>query len=92
MKLLFITPPMGNWAPWGERHLAVNPLHAQVAGFIISGIAEKPNKSGKSCRAVDTHCMRSSTFSLRRVRSAPRRRAALTKTKSGCGIAAGDSR
>ena len=34
MKLLFVTPAMGNWAPWGERHLAVNPLHAQVAGFI----------------------------------------------------------
>ena len=34
MKLLFITPPMGNWAPWGDRHLAVNPLHAQVAAFI----------------------------------------------------------
>jgi anaerobic magnesium-protoporphyrin IX monomethyl ester cyclase len=34
MKLLFVTPPMGNWAPWGERHLAVNSLHAQVAAFI----------------------------------------------------------
>ena len=34
MKLLFVTPPMGNWAPWGDRHLAVNPLHAQVAAFI----------------------------------------------------------
>ncbi|MGZ8477289.1 MAG: B12-binding domain-containing radical SAM protein, partial [Candidatus Binatia bacterium] len=34
MKLLFITPPMGNWAPWGDRHLAVNSLHAQVAAFI----------------------------------------------------------
>lgn len=34
MKLLFITPPMGNWAPWGEKHLAVNSLHAQVAAFI----------------------------------------------------------
>lgn len=34
MKILFITPPMGNWAPWGEKHLAVNPLHAQVAAFI----------------------------------------------------------
>jgi radical SAM superfamily enzyme YgiQ (UPF0313 family) len=34
MKLLFITPPMGNWAPWGDRHLAVNPLHAQLAAFV----------------------------------------------------------
>ena len=34
MKLLFVTPPMGNWAPWGDRHLAVNPLHAQLAAFI----------------------------------------------------------
>ena len=34
MKLLFITPPMGNWAPWGDRHLAVNSLHAQLAAFI----------------------------------------------------------
>ena len=36
MKLLFITPPMGNWAPWGDRHLACNPLHAQLAAFIRS--------------------------------------------------------
>jgi radical SAM superfamily enzyme YgiQ (UPF0313 family) len=34
MKLLFITPPMGNWAPWGDRHCAVNSLHSQVAAFI----------------------------------------------------------
>ena len=34
MKLLFVTPPMGNWAPWGERHLAVNSLHSQVAAFV----------------------------------------------------------
>lgn len=34
MKLLFITPPMGNWAPWGERHLAVNSLHSQLAAFV----------------------------------------------------------
>lgn len=34
MKLLFITPPMGNWAPWGNRHVACNPLHAQLAAFI----------------------------------------------------------
>jgi anaerobic magnesium-protoporphyrin IX monomethyl ester cyclase len=34
MKLLFVTPPMGNWAPWGDRHIAVNSLHSQVAAFI----------------------------------------------------------
>src|SRR5215467_7303133 len=34
MKVLFITPPMGNWAPWGDRHLAVNSLHSQVAAFV----------------------------------------------------------
>ncbi|HEY1269565.1 MAG TPA: radical SAM protein [Candidatus Binatia bacterium] len=34
MNLLFITPPMGNWAPWGDRHLAANPLHAQLAAFV----------------------------------------------------------
>ena len=34
MKLLFITPPMGNWAPWGERHFAVNPLYSQLAAFV----------------------------------------------------------
>ncbi len=34
MKLLFITPPMGNWAPWGERHIAVNSLYAQLAAFV----------------------------------------------------------
>jgi anaerobic magnesium-protoporphyrin IX monomethyl ester cyclase len=34
MKLLFITPPMGNWAPWGERHFAVNSLYSQLAAFV----------------------------------------------------------
>jgi radical SAM superfamily enzyme YgiQ (UPF0313 family) len=34
MKLLFITPPMGNWAPWGERHLAVNSLYSQLGAFV----------------------------------------------------------
>jgi len=34
MKLLFVTPPMGNWAPWGDRHLAVNSLHSQLAAFV----------------------------------------------------------
>ena len=34
MKLLFITPPMGNWAPWGDRHFAVNSLYSQLAAFV----------------------------------------------------------
>jgi radical SAM superfamily enzyme YgiQ (UPF0313 family) len=34
MKLLFVTPPMGNWAPWGDRHMASNPLYSQLAAFI----------------------------------------------------------
>ena len=50
MKLLFITPPMGNWAPWGERHLAVNPLHAQVAAFIREKKAA--DVSVLDCRAL----------------------------------------
>jgi radical SAM superfamily enzyme YgiQ (UPF0313 family) len=25
---------MGNWAPWGERHLAVNSLYSQLAAFV----------------------------------------------------------
>src|SRR5258705_3743325 len=50
MKLLFITPPMGNWAPWGDRHLAVNSLHAQVAAFIREKKAA--NVSVLDCRAL----------------------------------------
>ena len=50
MKLLFITPPMGNWAPWGDRHLAVNPLHAQVAAFIREKKAAEV--SVLDCRAL----------------------------------------
>ena len=34
MRVLFLAPPMGNWAPWGDRHIATNTLHAQVAAFI----------------------------------------------------------
>ena len=50
MKLLFITPPMGNWAPWGDRHLAVNSLHAQVAAFIREKKAAEV--SVLDCRAL----------------------------------------
>ncbi|HXG50158.1 MAG TPA: cobalamin-dependent protein [candidate division Zixibacteria bacterium] len=50
MKLLFITPPMGNWAPWGDRHLAVNSLHAQLAAFVREkGTAEV---EALDCRAL----------------------------------------
>src|SRR6185503_12733990 len=50
MKLLFITPPMGNWAPWGDRHLAVNSLHSQVAAFIREKKAAEV--SVLDCRAL----------------------------------------
>jgi len=50
MKLLFVTPPMGNWAPWGDRHVAVNSLHAQVAAFIREKNAAEV--SVLDCRAL----------------------------------------
>ena len=50
MKLQFITPPMGNWAPWGDRHLAVNSLHSQVAAFIREKKAAEV--SVLDCRAL----------------------------------------
>jgi len=50
MKLLFITPPMGNWAPWGDRHLAVNALHAQLAAFIREKNAAETE--ALDCRAL----------------------------------------
>src|SRR4029434_6678480 len=50
MKLLFVTPPMGNWAPWGDLHLAVNSLHAQVAAFIRE--KQAADVSVLDCRAL----------------------------------------
>src|SRR5260370_16646358 len=50
MNLFFVTPPMGNWAPWGDRHLAVNSLHAQVAAFIREKKAA--DVSVLDCRAL----------------------------------------
>ena len=50
MKLQFITPPMGNWAPWGDRHLAVNSLHSQVAAFIRE--KQSAEVSVLDCRAL----------------------------------------
>lgn len=34
MKLLFLTPPMANWLRWGNKHVACNPLHAQLAAYV----------------------------------------------------------
>ena len=51
MKLLFITPPMGNWAPWGDRHLAVNSLYSQLAAFIREKQAAEV--SVLDCRALE---------------------------------------
>jgi radical SAM superfamily enzyme YgiQ (UPF0313 family) len=50
MKLLFITPPMGNWAPWGDRHFAVNSLYSQLAAFIREKNAAEV--SVLDCRAL----------------------------------------
>lgn len=33
MKVLFVTPPMGNWSTWG-KHSSTNPSHAQLAAFL----------------------------------------------------------
>ena len=51
MQLLFVTPPMGNWAPWGDRHLAANMLYTQVAAYIRSrGTADV---AVLDCRALE---------------------------------------
>jgi radical SAM superfamily enzyme YgiQ (UPF0313 family) len=41
---------MGNWAPWGDRHIAVNSLHSQVAAFIRDKKAAEV--SVLDCRAL----------------------------------------
>jgi len=51
MKILFVTPPMGNWATMGSRHIAVNPLHAQLAAFIREKKAAQVEVL--DCRALD---------------------------------------
>ncbi|MBI2360868.1 MAG: radical SAM protein [Deltaproteobacteria bacterium] len=51
MKLLFITPPMGNWAAFGERHLACNPFYTQLAAFIREKKAAAVDVL--DCRALD---------------------------------------
>ncbi|MBI4523487.1 MAG: cobalamin B12-binding domain-containing protein [Deltaproteobacteria bacterium] len=51
MKLLFLTPPMGNWVRWGQKHIACNPLHSQLAAFV----REKNTAEVKvlDCRALE---------------------------------------
>ncbi len=51
MKLLFITPPMGNWAPWGDRHFAVNSLYSQLAAFVREKKAAEIE--ALDCRALE---------------------------------------
>jgi len=42
---------MGNWARWGAKHIACNPLHAQLAAFVREKrVAEV---SVLDCRALD---------------------------------------
>src|SRR3989338_8518118 len=50
MKLLFITPPMRNWVRWGSKHIACNPLHAQLASFVREQKAAQV--SVLDCRAL----------------------------------------
>ena len=50
MKLLFITPQMGNWAPWGDRHFAVNSLYSQLAAFVRR--KERGEVAVLDCRAL----------------------------------------
>ena len=51
MKLLFVTPPMANWVRWGSKHIAANPLHAQLAAFVREKkVAEV---AVLDCRALD---------------------------------------
>jgi len=51
MKILFVTPPMGNWAPWGERHLAANMLYTQLTAFVRSRRAADVDVL--DCRALE---------------------------------------
>ena len=51
MKILFVTPPMGNWAPWGERHIAANMLYTQLTAFIRSKSVADVNVL--DCRALE---------------------------------------
>lgn len=51
MKVLFLTPPMPNWARWGTKHVACNPLHAHTAAFVLEkNVAEV---AVLDCRALE---------------------------------------
>lgn len=50
MKILFLTPPNGNWRRWGSRHVACNPLHAQLAAFVRAH--ELAEVCALDCRAL----------------------------------------
>jgi len=50
MKLLFLSPPNGNWRRWGSKHIACNPLHAQLAAFVRAHDAAEV--AALDCRAL----------------------------------------
>jgi len=50
MKLLFLVAPMPNWVRWGQKHVACNPLHAQLAAFVRQRKAAEV--SVLDCRAL----------------------------------------
>jgi len=51
MKLLFLTPPMGNWKRWGARHVACNALYAHLAAYVRAENAAQVEVL--DCRALD---------------------------------------
>lgn len=51
MKLLFLTPPNENWFRWGPKHIACNPLHAQLAAFVRAH--DFAEVAALDCRALD---------------------------------------
>jgi hypothetical protein len=51
MKLLFLTPPMENWVRWGSKHVAGNPLHAQLAAYVRQ--QDATDVAVLDCRALE---------------------------------------
>jgi radical SAM superfamily enzyme YgiQ (UPF0313 family) len=51
MKLLFLTPPMENWVRWGSKHVAGNPLHAQLAAYVRE--QDAADVAVLDCRALE---------------------------------------
>lgn len=51
MRLLFLTPPMENWVRWGSKHVAANPLHAQLAAYIRC--QDSVDAAVLDCRALE---------------------------------------